>query len=138
MKNTLLFAYSTNILVRLLAVNMKTELSYPKNPKMCDPILVTPLKMQPHYSQSSRENATPSSGTSPVASYKQVRPRVYFSSNIYSNSFLFHTSETAVVIFFPPEAPITSCTSLLLSVKIAGDKDENGRLPGSGKLTSDG
>ena len=41
------------------------QLSYPKNPKMCGPILVTLLKMQPHYSQSSRENATPSSGISP-------------------------------------------------------------------------
>ena len=41
---------------------------------MCDPILVTLLKMQPHYSQSSRENATPSSGTSPLASYKEVPP----------------------------------------------------------------
>ena len=41
---------------------------------MWDPILVTLLKMQPHYSQSSRENATPSSGTSPVASYKEVPP----------------------------------------------------------------
>ena len=41
---------------------------------MCDPILVTLLKMQPHYSQSSLENATPSSGTSPVASYKEVPP----------------------------------------------------------------
>ena len=40
------------------------ELSYPKNPKMCDPILVTLLKMQPHYTQSSRENATPSTGIS--------------------------------------------------------------------------
>ena len=39
---------------------------------MCDPILVTLLKMRPHYSQSSRENATPSSGTSPLASYKEV------------------------------------------------------------------
>ena len=29
------------------------QLSYPKNPKMCDPILVTLLKMQPYYSQSS-------------------------------------------------------------------------------------
>ena len=46
----------------------------PEIPKMCDPILVTLLKMQPHYSQSSRENATPSSGTSPVASYKEVPP----------------------------------------------------------------
>ena len=41
---------------------------------MCDPILYTPLKMQPHYSQSSRENATQSSGTSPLASYKEVPP----------------------------------------------------------------
>ena len=30
--------------------------------------------MRPHYSQSSRENATPSSGTSPLASYKEVPP----------------------------------------------------------------
>ena len=50
------------------------ELSYPKNPKMCDPILVTLLKMQPHYSQSSCENATPSSGTSSLASYKEPPP----------------------------------------------------------------
>ena len=41
---------------------------------MCDPTLVTLLKMRPHYSQSSRENATPSSGTSPLASYKGVPP----------------------------------------------------------------
>ena len=73
MKNTLLFICSTNILVRLLTVNMKNCLT-PKNPKMCDPILVTLLKMRPHYSQSSRENATPSSGTSPLASYKEVHP----------------------------------------------------------------
>ena len=59
MKNTLLFIYR-NILVRLLTVNTKNCLT-PKNLKMCDPILVTLLKMQPHYSQSSRENATPSS-----------------------------------------------------------------------------
>ena len=50
------------------------ELSYPQNPKMCGPVLVTVLKMRPHYNQSSRENATPSSGTSPVASYKEVPP----------------------------------------------------------------
>ena len=41
---------------------------------MCDPILVTLLKMQPYYSQFSRENGTPSSGTSPVASYNEVPP----------------------------------------------------------------
>ena len=41
---------------------------------MCDPILVTLLKMRLHYSQSSRENATISSGTSPLASYKEIPP----------------------------------------------------------------
>ena len=30
--------------------------------------------MRPHYSHSSRENATPSSGTSPLASYKGAPP----------------------------------------------------------------
>ena len=44
MKNTLLFTDSTNILERLLTVNMKDFNSYPKNPKMCHPILVTLLK----------------------------------------------------------------------------------------------
>ena len=41
---------------------------------MCDTILVTLLKMRPHYSQFRRENATPCSGTSPFASYKEVPP----------------------------------------------------------------
>ena len=41
---------------------------------MCDPILVTLLKMQLHYSQSSRENAALTSGTSLVPSYKEVPP----------------------------------------------------------------
>ena len=41
---------------------------------MCDPILATLLKMQPHFSQSSRENATLPSGTSPLACYKEVPP----------------------------------------------------------------
>ena len=41
---------------------------------MYDRILVTLLKMHPRYSQSSRENATPSRGTSPLASYKEVTP----------------------------------------------------------------
>ena len=30
--------------------------------------------MRPHYSNSSRENATPSSGTSSLASYQEVPP----------------------------------------------------------------
>ena len=50
------------------------ELSYPKNQTMCDPILVTLLKMRPHDSQSSRENVTPSSGTSPLDFCKEVPP----------------------------------------------------------------
>ena len=50
------------------------ELPYPKKSENVDPTLVTLLKMRPHYSQSSRENAAPSSGTSPLASYKGVLP----------------------------------------------------------------
>ena len=73
MKKTSLFICTTNIVVRLLTVNMKNCLTQ-KNPKMCDPILVTLLKMQPHSGQSSRENVTPSSGTSSLASYKEVHP----------------------------------------------------------------
>lgn len=54
-------------------VNRKyEELSYFKNQKMCDPILVIMLKMRPHGSQSCRENAT--SGTFPLASYKEEPP----------------------------------------------------------------
>ena len=43
---------------------------------MCDPILVTLLKnVTPNpINQSSREHATPSSGTSPLASHKEVPP----------------------------------------------------------------
>ena len=33
--------------------------TFGKMPEMCDPILVTLMKMQPQNSQSSRENATP-------------------------------------------------------------------------------
>ena len=58
------------------AIRKYEELSCSKNQKMCDLILVTLLKMRPHYSQSSRENVTPSSGTCPLASYKEVSPRV--------------------------------------------------------------
>ena len=50
------------------------ELPYPKNQKICDPILVTLLKLRPHYSHSSRENATSSSDTFPLASCKEVPP----------------------------------------------------------------
>ena len=59
-------------MVRLLTVNIKNCLTQ-KNPKMCDSILVT-IENATHYSQSRRENATPSSSTSPLASYKEVFP----------------------------------------------------------------
>ena len=69
-------------MVRLLTVNVKNESvlpgagswSYPKNREMRDPILVTLLKMPPHYSQSTLKNATPCSVTSLLASYKEVTP----------------------------------------------------------------
>ena len=48
------------------------------------------------------------------------------------------TNDTAVVILFPPEAPITSCTFPSLSVKMVGHMDEKGRFPGSGKLNGEG
>ena len=70
MKNTLLITYSKHS--HTFANRKYEELSYPKNQIMCDPILVTLLKMRPHYSHSSRENATPSSGTSPLAFYEEV------------------------------------------------------------------
>ena len=38
------------------------------------PILVSLLRMQAHYSRSRHENATPSSSTSPLASYNKVPP----------------------------------------------------------------
>ena len=44
--------------------------------KMCNPILITVLKMQPHYSQRSHENKTPSSDTSPSASSPSFPPRL--------------------------------------------------------------
>ena len=77
--------YSTNILVRLLTINMKNGLT-PKNSILCDPIPVTLLKMRPHYSHSSHQNATPPSGTSPLATYKEVTPRII--SNPWQNYIL--------------------------------------------------
>ena len=62
------------------------ELSYPKNQKMCDPFLLTLLKMWPHYSQSSCENATPS------ASYKEVPPEtsdVFWSARKIDKNYFF-------------------------------------------------
>ena len=81
MKNTLLFTYSTNS-PGTFANRKYEDFSYSKNPKMCNLILETLLKMRPHYSQSSRENATPSSGTSPLASFKEVPPPEIFRNSV--------------------------------------------------------
>ena len=43
--------------------------------------------MRPHYSHSSRENATPSSGTSPLGSCKGVPPRGFSFLSSSSSSF---------------------------------------------------
>ena len=42
--------------------------------RKCATHLRNQLKMQPHYSQSRRENATPFSGPSLLASYNEVPP----------------------------------------------------------------
>ena len=48
MKNTLLFICSTNN-SGTFANHKYGELSYPKNPEMCDPIIVNPVvKKRPH------------------------------------------------------------------------------------------
>ena len=74
MKNTLLFTYSTNILLRLLTVNLKNCLT-PKNQETVRPHSSNSIwKMLPHHSHSSCENATPFSGTFPLAFYKEVQP----------------------------------------------------------------
>ena len=52
--------------------SLLTRILLPHNPESYYPVLVVLLKIQPHYSQSSRENATPSSGTSQLAYYKKV------------------------------------------------------------------
>ena len=50
------------------------ELSYPKKAENVRSHSSNSLKMRPHYSQSSRENVTPSSGKSSLASYQKVPP----------------------------------------------------------------
>ena len=74
MKNTLLFIGSTNILVRLLTVNMKTCLS-PQKPIMCDTILVINRKCDPIIVNSVVKMRPQSSGISPLASYRKYTPR---------------------------------------------------------------
>ena len=60
--------------------------------------------MQPHYSQSSRENATPSSGTSPVASYKEVPPPRDFII-VYKGVLSVFTQEFSLVMWLSHVRP---------------------------------
>ena len=53
---------------------------------MCDPTLVTLLRMRTRHSQSSRENGTSSSGTSPLASYKEVSPPSYPGATLWNSN----------------------------------------------------
>ena len=57
-----------------IGVEVEQETSAPPPKKDPGTAPETLLKMRPNYSPSSRENATPSSGTSPLASYKEVPP----------------------------------------------------------------
>ena len=86
-RRTLYFSPTVQTFWYVNAIRKYEELSHPKNQKMYDLILVTLLKMRPHYSQSSRENATPSSGTCPLASYKEVSPRVLLAVTDISTTF---------------------------------------------------
>ena len=54
----------------------------PQKSENLQPILVTLLKMRPHYTHSSRENATPSSDTSLLGSCKGVPPPPGLSTNL--------------------------------------------------------
>ena len=61
MENTLLFTQVQYKHSGTFANRKYEEMSYSKTQIMCDPILITLLKMWPHYSQYSNGNATPSS-----------------------------------------------------------------------------
>ena len=67
----LLTCFRDSVMEYLLSRRKCEELSHPKNPKMCDAILETPLKMQSYDTQTRRENATLSSDTSPLASTRK-------------------------------------------------------------------
>lgn len=46
---------AVNFLTEIILNPYSLEFSYPNTPKMCDPILVTLLRIQPHYGKSIRE-----------------------------------------------------------------------------------
>ena len=70
MKNTLLFTYCINILVRLLTVN-KEELSYPQKSENLRPRSSTSIENATKLESIQSWKCDPSGGTSPLASYKE-------------------------------------------------------------------
>ena len=68
------------------------ELSYLKKSENVRPHSSNSIEMRPYYSQSSRENATPSSGTSQVASYKEIPPGI-------NNSLVARKQITPLLLF---------------------------------------
>ena len=73
MRNTFIFTWRTVQLIFWYVCQPKCE-ELSKNPNMCNPITVVTIENAAHYSQSSHENAIPSSSTSPLFSYKEVPP----------------------------------------------------------------
>ena len=90
------------------------ERPYPKHQKMCEPILVTLWKMWPQDSQSSLENVTLSSGTSPLASYKRKHPPPPPGGGGLSR--VFSIFQFPIMHSFPPKFYINYCCEMLLEI----------------------
>ena len=88
MKNTFLLICSTNILVRLPKRKYE-ELSYPQKSENVRP-----------RSSNSIEIATPSSGTSPLASYNEVLGILSFLPFSFSQKFSYFVSDSREYHFF--------------------------------------
>ena len=68
--------------------------------------------MQTHYGHSSRENATPPSGTSPLAFYKEVTPRTTGENSLSDHS----KCEDRVVSYGRWSVMSNTCTDIKLNL----------------------
>ena len=145
MKNTSLFTYSTNILVRWLTVNVK-NFFYPKIPKMCDPILVKlhwkcdpiiinpEVKMRPHPAAHPhwpliRKYLPP--GMTYTRGLRKYISVIRFPL-IIKNTFLFWKWNTCLLFHSRPAIRLRFLVAILKNVKkpvreVSGDKP---RIPG--------
>ena len=102
---------------RAIFYNIQTfylpEYFYPKIPKMCDPILVTLLKMPPHYSHCSRENATPSSGSPGEQTTQYISYQLIWSGS--RSEFLFGIQQQFCIT---AECTYTFVKKILLHVDV--------------------